>query len=67
MMVMNEGVIKMQGRPEEIFSRKIDVEKYGFRPPQVSEIAYRLFERGVILPRIPISLKDACETLKGDS
>ncbi|MEM1636033.1 MAG: ATP-binding cassette domain-containing protein [Nitrososphaerota archaeon] len=64
MIVMDNGMIKMQGRPAEIFSKKIDVERYGFRPPQVSEIAYKLLERGIILPSIPISLKDAYEIFR---
>lgn len=63
--VMDEGVVKMQGKPAEIFSKKVDVERYGFRPPQVSEIAYRLLEMGVALPKIPISLEEAFKVLRG--
>ena len=63
--VMNEGRIVLEGDPKEVFSREIRPERAGFRPPQVSEIAYNLMRSGVNLPAIPISLREASNILRG--
>ena len=63
--VMNEGRIVLEGDPKEVFSREIRPERAGFRPPQVSEIAYNLMRSGVNLPTIPISLREASSILRG--
>ena len=63
--VMNEGRIILEGDPKEVFSREIRPERAGFRPPQVSEIAYNLMRSGVNLPTIPISLREASSILRG--
>ncbi|RLF97745.1 MAG: ABC transporter ATP-binding protein [Thaumarchaeota archaeon] len=63
--VMNDGRIILEGDPKTIFSKEIKPEKSGFRPPQVSEIAYYLIKSGVTLPTIPISLNEALNIFKG--
>lgn len=63
--VMTGGSIRLEGTPEEIFSKRMDVEEVGFRPPQVSEIAYQLIDRGVNVPRIPVTLEDAVRVFGG--
>ena len=63
--VMNEGRIVLEGDPKEVFSKEIRPERAGFRPPQVSEIAYNLMRSGVNLPTIPISLREASSILRG--
>ncbi len=59
--VMVDGKIVRAGAPKEVFSRRIEVEEVGFRPPQVSEIAYRLESKGVRLEEIPVTLGEAVE------
>ncbi|MEM0376969.1 MAG: hypothetical protein QXI90_04260, partial [Thermofilum sp.] len=62
--VMSEGSIMLDGSPEEVFSRVEEVQRYGVRPPGVSEVAYHLRGMGV-LARIPVRLKDFEEVLGG--
>ena len=59
--VMVDGKIVRAGAPKEVFSRRMEVEEVGFRPPQVSEIAYRLESKGVRLEEIPVTLGEAVE------
>ncbi|RLI40391.1 ABC transporter ATP-binding protein [Candidatus Bathyarchaeota archaeon] len=63
--VMRDGKIVLDGDPKTIFSREINPERVGFRPPQVSEIAYNLIRRGVNLSMIPISLNEASKIFGG--
>jgi len=56
--VMHDGRVVMYGRPEEVFSRVEEVRRYGVRPPGVSEVAYRLRERGFNVP-VPVRLGEA--------
>lgn len=60
--VMDEGQILGEGKPEEVFSSPDLVRKIGFRAPQVSELAYELINRGLNVKKIPISLSEAVET-----
>ena len=63
--VMTNGTIRSEGDPRTIFSRRIEVEEVGFRPPQVSEIAYKLIEKGFDLPKIPVTLSEAVNVFRG--
>lgn len=56
--VMHEGRVVLEEKPEELFSRVEEVEKYGVRPPGASEVAYKLKRAGVETP-IPVRLSDA--------
>ncbi|RLG06320.1 MAG: ABC transporter ATP-binding protein [Thaumarchaeota archaeon] len=63
--VMNDGKIILEGDPKTVFSKEIKPEETGFRPPQVSEIAYNLIRSGVTFPTIPISLNEALDIFRG--
>ena len=45
--VMSEGRIKMQGTPDEIFSRPLEIEKYGLKLPARYAFRKRLLDAGV--------------------
>ncbi len=48
--IMNNGEIKLDGTPREIFKNVELVKSYGLDVPQVTEIAYRLNKSGVNIP-----------------
>ncbi|ABL77416.1 ABC transporter related [Thermofilum pendens Hrk 5] len=56
--VMGRGTILLEGKPEEVFSRVEDIQRYGVRPPGVAEVAYELRKRGVNVP-IPVKMSDS--------
>jgi energy-coupling factor transport system ATP-binding protein len=56
--VMGTGTILLEGKPEEVFSRVEDIQRYGVRPPGIAEVAYELRKRGVSVP-IPVRLSDS--------
>jgi len=60
-LIMDNGRIIVEGSPKDIFKTPEPVRTIGFRPPQVSEIAYRLQERGFKIPTVPITLPEAIE------
>lgn len=64
-LVMSGGKIVLEGDPKTVFSKEIKPEEAGFRPPQVSEIAYKLVRSGVALPTIPITLNEALNIFRG--
>lgn len=45
--VMDEGKIKMEGTPKEIFSKVPEMKSIGLDVPQVTEIAYELNKQGI--------------------
>lgn len=60
--IMRDGEIVKSGAPKEVFRDVKTVSEVGVRPPQVSEIFYRLGERSPELGRrIPITLGEALE------
>jgi energy-coupling factor transport system ATP-binding protein len=64
--IVKDGKIEMEGRPEEIFSKIEKLEDIGVRPPEICELFARLKKDG-ILPEgrpIPLSIEDASEMLK---
>ncbi len=64
--VMSDGVLVLEGTPSEVFSRVEEVQRYGVRPPGVSEVAYSLTRMGFDL-RTPVRLSEMEEMLKGGS
>ncbi|MEZ0393777.1 MAG: energy-coupling factor transporter ATPase [Desulfurococcaceae archaeon] len=64
--IMDDGRIVASGRPKEIFGTKEVVEKTGVRPPQVSEIFYKIIEeRPSVASSAPITLAEALGLLRG--
>ena len=62
--VMNEGEVKMQGTPKEIFTKEEEIEKLGLVLPQICQIAKELRKEGMDIPHGIISeeeLKKAIE------
>ncbi len=57
-LVMEDGQIVLEGTPKEVFSQRAKVEGIGFRPPQVTELAYRLEDRGAKIPDYPVTLDE---------
>ncbi len=48
--IMNDGEIKLDGTPKEIFKNVDLVKSYGLDVPQVTEIAYKLNKAGINIP-----------------
>ncbi|MEL9999757.1 MAG: energy-coupling factor transporter ATPase [Desulfurococcaceae archaeon] len=66
-LIMEDGKIACEGAPSEIFSDKDLVVKTGVRPPQVSEIFYRILDsKPGSFPKIPVALREAVESLKAN-
>lgn len=63
-LVLNEGRLVADDTPAEIFSREKLLRETRIRPPQVSELAFVLQSMGYKLPRIPITLEDACQVFE---
>ena len=45
--VMDEGKVKMEGTPKEVFSKVAEMKDIGLDVPQVTEIAYELKKQGI--------------------
>ncbi|MCS7104104.1 MAG: energy-coupling factor ABC transporter ATP-binding protein [Thermofilaceae archaeon] len=61
--VMHEGRIVLIGEPQDVFSRVDEIEKYGVRPPGVSEVVYCLRRKSIEIP-VPVRLKEAVEVFR---
>ncbi len=58
-LVMDGGRLIMDGKPKHIFARKEELERIGLAVPQVTEILYRLKERGMAVDTSAITLESA--------
>lgn len=61
--VMDDGRIVMDGRPEEVFSKVSQLKSYGLDVPQVTELAYELRQAGMPLSEGILSREDLTEQL----
>lgn len=59
--IMKDGEFVREGTPQEIFNDTELIRKTGVRPPQVSEIFYKIAERKphLIKNRIPVTISEA--------
>ena len=59
--VMHEGEILLNGKPEDVFSDAALIKKLGLRMPQVAEFAYKIEELGIkqFNHRYPTTLEKA--------
>ncbi|MEM4062040.1 MAG: energy-coupling factor transporter ATPase [Desulfurococcaceae archaeon] len=58
--IMEDGKVIAEGKPDEVFDNKNLILKTGVRPPQVSEIFYKLSDAvPQSVNRVPVTLKDA--------
>jgi len=60
--VMNEGKIDLDAPPHEAFREREYVRRIGFRAPQVTEVTYRMMDKGRLVTTIPVTLNEATET-----
>lgn len=59
LIVMDEGKIVIDDKPSNVFKRFDLVKKIGFRPPQVTELFYKLRDNGVPVNDFPINVEEA--------
>ncbi len=59
--IVNEGQIRANGSPAEIFSNPDLFKKFGLLPPQIPQLAQKLRERGVDLRKNPLTAKEMFE------
>ena len=61
---LNEGEIVLNGTPTDVFREVETLERIGVRPPQVTELAYRLDQRGYKFSRFPVTLDEAFQVVR---
>lgn len=61
--VMDEGKIKMEGTPKEIFSKVPEMKSIGLDVPQITEIAYELNQLGINIPTDILTISEMVNAL----
>lgn len=61
--VMDKGVIKLDGTPKEVFKNLKEIKKFGLDVPQVTELAQELIKEGLNLPPDIIHIKELVDLL----
>ncbi len=61
--VMGDGVIKMEGTPEEIFKREDEIKELTLEVPPVTKIAQQLNDKGVSVSRSVLTFEEILEQL----
>lgn len=61
--VMNDGSVKMEGTPKEIFSREDEIKVLTLELPQATRIAHELHSRGFEIDRNILSLEELCQQI----
>lgn len=51
MVIIDDGKVAMEGTPREVFSQVEKVKGFGLDVPQVTELAYRLRQMGLAVPK----------------
>jgi len=64
LLVMHNGKIEMVGKPEDIFKNRDRLKEIGLGVPVVTELFYRLEEKGLILDKNVFTVEDAVRELK---
>lgn len=62
--VMDNGRILTQGKPEEVFSQVELLKKHRLDVPQATELAYKLRGCGVKIDRLPLTTEDCVSMLE---
>jgi len=62
-LLLNEGKIALKERPSEIFTRVEWLRTLGLGVPKVTEMMWRLQQRGVDVPTDILTMEDACREL----
>jgi len=61
--VMDEGEIKLQGKPKEVFSNVDKIKKFGLDVPQVTELAQELIKSGFNISKDIIHVEELVNEL----
>lgn len=64
LIVMNEGQIALQGRPDQVFMAPETLRRIGLDIPEVSKLYFELKEVGITLEHFPYRQDDFIEALK---
>ena len=62
--VIDNGKVLLEGKPTDIFGEEIIEQKTYIRPPQVSELIYKLKKKGYSFDEIPTTLEEAYVKIK---
>ncbi|MGC8983033.1 MAG: energy-coupling factor ABC transporter ATP-binding protein [Desulfurococcaceae archaeon] len=57
--IMDNGEFVAVGSPREVFSNYELIKRVGVRPPMVTEVFYKLIEKGVNVESVPVRLDEA--------
>jgi len=59
LVIMNEGRVYCDGKPKEVFDKLEELLKIGLKPPQVTELACDLHNRGMPISRTILTVEEA--------
>jgi len=62
-LVLNEGSLYFNGKPDELFKKSEELEKIGLSVPPITRVFHRLIEEGYNLPDNVYSAKDAAKAI----
>ena len=62
--VMSGGVVAMEGKPEEVFSRVEEIRDLALLPPQTVDLLHRLRAAGYDLPLDALSVEACADVLE---
>lgn len=63
--LLSQGKLLAIGTPDEIYSQVDLLTTHNLRPPQVSQTFYKMRQKGLDIPQIPVNLPQGIETLTG--
>lgn len=61
--VMSDGKLLMQGTPSEVFARGDELRSIGLDVPAAVRVCERLRAGGLDIPRLPVTVEEAAETI----
>lgn len=61
--VMSDGKLFMQGTPSEVFARGDELRSIGLDVPAAVRVCERLRAGGLDIPRLPVTVEEAAETI----
>ena len=63
LIVMNEGTVKYDGTPQEVFAHYRELEQIGLMAPQVTYVMEELAKAGIKLPHNAITVEQAVDSI----
>lgn len=63
LIVMNQGTVRYDGTPAEVFSHYKELEQIGLMAPQVTYVIEGLAKRGIVLPHNAITVQEAVDSI----